>query len=62
MQTVYDTSGYIKDWYSELSFDVDEKFLNYLADTHGIDVNPESGEFSFDLGTTAGRGLVRESQ
>ena len=49
LQTVYDTSGYIKDWYSELSFDVDEKFLNYLADTHGIDVNPESGEFTFDL-------------
>ena len=23
--------------------------MNYLADSHGIDTNPESGEFSFDL-------------
>ena len=23
--------------------------MNYLADTHSIDVNPESGEFTFDL-------------
>jgi len=47
--TAYDNSGYIKDWYSELSFDVNENFMNYLAETHSIDVNPESGEFTFDL-------------
>jgi len=45
----YDTTGYIQDWVSELSFEVNEQFMNYLVDSHGIDTNPESGEFSFDL-------------
>jgi len=54
--SAYDNSGYIKDWYSELSFDVNENFMNYLADTHSIDVNPESGEFTFDLDCNVDQG------
>ena len=60
MQTVYDRSGYIKDWYSELSFDGDEKFLNYLVDNHGIDVNPKSGEFTFDLDCNVEQRPIRD--
>jgi len=45
----HDSAGYIRDWVSELSFDVNTQFLEYLALNHGIDTNPESGEISFDL-------------
>ena len=46
---VYDPSGYIKDWVSDLTFDVNNDFMNYLSNTHGINVNPGSGSFDFDL-------------
>ena len=60
LQTTYDQSGYIKDWISELSFDVNRIFLKYLEDTHGIDTNPESGSFSFDLYCNAEQGANGE--
>lgn len=47
--TIHDYWEYIRDWVSELSFDVDTQFLDYLALNHGIDTNPESGEIIFDL-------------
>merc|ERR1711915_1073839 len=58
--TTYDQSGFIQDWISELSFDVNAMFLKYLADTHGIDTNPESGSFSFDLYCNAEQGVNGE--
>lgn len=42
-------SGLVYDWISEIEFTVDANFLMYLHTEHGIDVNPESGEFTFDL-------------
>jgi len=54
--TSHDPSGYIKDWTSELSFEINENFMNYLAETHGIDINPESGSFTFDLDCNADQG------
>ena len=41
--------GYVRDRYSEIDFEVNEYFLNNLRDNHNIDVNPESGQFTFDL-------------
>ena len=41
--------GYVRDRYSEIEFEVNEYFLNNLRDNHNIDVNPESGQFTFDL-------------
>jgi len=45
----HDPSGYVKDRYSEIQFEVNSDFLLYLQDNHNINVNPESGQFSFDL-------------
>jgi len=45
----YDDEGYIRDKVSSLDFTVDRKFLEYIESTHGIDTNPSSGQFSFDL-------------
>lgn len=58
--STYDPSGYVKDWVSELSFDVNENFMNYLADTHGIDTNPETGEFTIDLDCVVEQGTNGE--
>ena len=46
----YDPTGYIKDYTSDISFTVDQNFMAYLQETHGIDVNPSSGQFTFELG------------
>merc|ERR1712012_407811 len=43
------SSGIVYDWESEISFTVDREFLDYLESEHGIDTNPQSGSFSFDL-------------
>ena len=45
----YDDMGYVRDKYSEIEFEVNEYFLANLRDNHNIDVNPESGQFTFDL-------------
>ena len=45
----HDPNGYIRDWQSDIDFEVSTELLNYLANTHGINVNPENGQFSFDL-------------
>jgi hypothetical protein len=41
--------GYVRDKYSDIEFEVNEYFLANLRDNHNIDVNPESGQFTFDL-------------
>eukprot|EP00092_Neocalanus_flemingeri_P039239 GFUD01042718.1.p1 GENE.GFUD01042718.1~~GFUD01042718.1.p1 ORF type:complete len:383 (+),score=84.20 GFUD01042718.1:162-1310(+) len=56
----HDATGYIKDWVSEFSFEVNEEFMAYLAETHSIDVNPESGEFTFDLDCIVDQGTNGE--
>ena len=45
----HDPNAYIRDWQSDIDFEVGTEFLNYLANSHGINVNPENGQFSFDL-------------
>lgn len=45
----YDDMGYVRDKYSDIEFEVNEYFLANLRDNHNIDVNPESGQFTFDL-------------
>ena len=45
----HDPNGYIRDWQSDIDFEVSTDLLNYLGNTHGINVNPENGQFSFDL-------------
>ena len=49
IQSGYDDMGYVRDRYSEIDFEINEYFLNNLRDNHNIDVNPESGQFTFDL-------------
>ena len=49
LQTTHDSMGLVYDWVSELKFTVDKNLLDYLRDTHHIDVNPQNGEFTFDL-------------
>lgn len=56
----YDVNGLVYDWESELRFTVDGEFLDYLYNEHGIDTNPESGEFSFDLECNANQGTNGE--
>jgi len=56
----HDATGYITDWVSELSFEINDQFMEYLINTHGIDVNPESGEFSFDLECVSEQGTNGE--
>ena len=45
----HDPNGYIRDWQSDIDFEVSTDLLNYLVNTHSINVNPENGQFSFDL-------------
>ena len=45
----HDPNGYIKDWQSDIDFEVSTEFLDYLFNTHSININPENGQFSFDL-------------
>jgi len=52
----YDDEGYIQDKVSQLTFDIDRDLMAYLENNHGIDVNPSSGEFSFDLSCDADQG------
>lgn len=52
----HDPNGYIRDWQSDIDFEVGTDFLNFLANTHGINVNPENGQFSFDLTCHATQG------
>ena len=56
LQSSHDPSGYVKDKYSEIRFEVNSDFLLYLQDNHNINVNPESGQFSFDLSCEAKQG------
>ena len=48
-QDTHGSSGIVYDWESEISFTVNREFLDYLESEHGIDTNPQSGSFSFDL-------------
>jgi len=52
----HDPNGYIKDWQSDIDFEVSTDFLNYLFNTHSININPENGQFSFDLTCHASQG------
>ena len=52
----HDPSGLVYDWVSELSWEVNREFLDYLDQNHNIDVNPSSGEFTFDLECNADQG------
>jgi len=52
----HDPNGYIRDWQSDIDFEVSTDFLNYLVNTHSINVNPENGQFSFDLTCHASQG------
>jgi len=52
----HDPSGLVFDWVSELSWEVNREFLDYLDQNHNIDVNPSSGEFTFDLECNADQG------
>ena len=55
-QFTHDPSGLVFDWVSELSWEVNREFLDYLDQNHNIDVNPSSGEFTFDLECNADQG------
>ena len=59
-QVTYDQGGYIKDMVSEMRFDVNDEFLDYLYNTHGIETNPENGDFNFDLECTIEQGANGE--
>jgi len=52
----HDPNGYIKDWQSDIDFEVSTEFLDYLFNTHSININPENGQFSFDLTCHASQG------
>lgn len=52
----YDQEGLIEDTISELDFDVNQELLDYLYSEHAIDINPQSGDFSFDLECYAEQG------
>ena len=56
LQFTHDPSGLVFDWVSELSWEVNREFLDYLDQNHNIDVNPSSGEFTFDLECNADQG------
>jgi len=56
----YDQGGYIKDMVSEMRFDVNDEFMDYLYNTHGIDPNPENGEINFDLECNVEQGASGE--
>ena len=58
LQTTHDSMGLVYDWVSELKFTVDKNLLDYLRDTHHIDVNPQNGEFTFDLECNAEQVIV----
>ena len=58
-QHTHDTEGYIRDKASELDFNVDQDFLLYLKNSHGIDINPEEGKFSFELTCMVSLSLIR---
>jgi len=45
----YDRNGYIKDFQSDIDFEVNGDLMRYLSETHGVNVNPSNAEFDFDL-------------
>jgi len=54
--TTYDQGGYIKDMVSTTKFDINQEFMDYLYNTHNININPENGEINFDLECTIEQG------
>ena len=48
LQVCHDHDQYICDFESDVSFDIDDKFLNYLTNEHEYNIN--SGTIMFELG------------